>query len=59
MTPSAFSYTEMALVNIAYCYVQLGDISHGKDYYQQTLARFPNNKMALEALNLISANENT
>lgn len=57
MTPSAFSFTEMALMNIAYCYGQLGDIQAAKAFYQQTLNQFPDNQVAAAALNLIRSAE--
>lgn len=55
MTPSAFSYTEMALMNIAYCYGQLGDIQAAQAFYQQTLNLYPDNEVAAAALNFIDA----
>lgn len=57
MSPSAFTYTEMALMNMAYCYGQLGDIPAAKRCYEQTLDRFPDNEVAAAALNLIHAIE--
>lgn len=58
LTPSAFSFTEMALMNMAYCYGQLGDIQAAKAFYQQTLNQYPDNEVAAAALNLINAAQN-
>ncbi len=58
MTPSAFSFAEMALLNMAYCYGQLGDIEAAKAFYQQTLNQYPDNEVAAAALNLINAAQN-
>jgi hypothetical protein len=53
LTPSAVSFREMALVNIAYCYVQMGDWMKAKDYYQSIMAQFPHSQLARRALELI------
>jgi TolA-binding protein len=55
------TYQEMALVNIAFCYGQLGDGSNAKKYYQQTISEFPESGMAQAGLNLMNAgnSENT
>jgi len=57
MTPSAISYREMALINIAYCYVQLKNLNKAKAYYQQTLTQFPNSERAKVSLQSIEAAE--
>jgi tetratricopeptide (TPR) repeat protein len=53
LTPSANSFREMALVNIAYCYLQMGDWMKAKDYYQSIMAQFPNSLFARRAMELI------
>jgi tetratricopeptide (TPR) repeat protein len=58
LTPSAMSYREMALINIAYCYAQLGEGQQAKSTYERVLAEFPNNRMAKSTLNLINSIEN-
>ncbi len=58
MTPSAIGYREMALINIAYCYVQLKNISQAKAYYQKTLTEFPNSERAKVSLQAIKNTEN-
>ena len=49
------AYQEMALTNIAFCYGQLGDAEKAKEYYEKTLAEFPDNGQAIAALNLLNA----
>lgn len=53
LTPSVVSYREMALINIAYCYAQLGEGQQAKEAYEHTLREFPDSMMAKSALNLI------
>ncbi len=55
LIPSTVSYREIALVNIAFCYAQLGDGEQAKAYYQRTLAEFPDSSIAETAMNLIKA----
>jgi len=58
MSPSAISYREMALANIAFSYSQLGQGTNAKAYYQRALDEFPNSMMARAALRLIESVEN-
>lgn len=55
LSQSAMSYRESALVNIAYCYAQLGDGQQAKAYYERALAEYPDSGIAQGALNLINA----
>jgi tetratricopeptide (TPR) repeat protein len=57
LMPSAMSYREMALVNTAACYVQLGDGKKAKEYYSRALAEFPGSALAASALKLIESVE--
>ncbi len=50
MSPSAISYREMALVNIAYCYARLRNAAQAQAYYRKALAEFPNSKLAQKGL---------
>jgi len=50
MSSAAASYREMDLVNIGYCYGQLGDSAKAREYYEQALARFPESGLASSAL---------
>ena len=51
------SYTEMALLNIAFCYTQSKNAKLSKEYYQKVLEFFPESEMAKSALNMISSFE--
>ena len=55
MTPGAISYREMALVNIAFCYVQIGDGVQACMSYERCLKRFPRNEIALGTLRMMDA----
>ena len=57
LSPSAMTYREMALCNIAFCYSQIGEGGKAKDYYRRALAEFPNNGLAQAALRLIESAE--
>ena len=58
LTPAKQTFREMALVNTAYCYTQLGDGEQAQAYYQRTLNEFPDSMMAKTALNLLDTAEN-
>jgi tetratricopeptide (TPR) repeat protein len=47
---SAIPYREMALCNIAYGYVQLGDTVKAQGYYQKALEEFPDSDLAKNGL---------
>lgn len=55
MSPSATSYREMALANIAFCYGQLGNGDQSRAYYQKCLERFPNSGLAKSALRTLDS----
>ena len=57
MSCSSMSYREMALINLAFCYVQIGNGEEAKKYYQQALQEFPKNGMANIALSFIQTFE--
>jgi tetratricopeptide (TPR) repeat protein len=59
MSPSAVSYREMALANIAFCYTQIGDGKQARCYYEQCLARFPDSGLATAALRMMDAAKQT
>jgi len=53
------SIRESSLCNLAYCYLQTGDIQKAKEIYQNVLFEYPENinaKSMLNTINLISAN---
>ena len=55
LSSSRISYSEMALVNIAYCYGQVGEGTKSKEIYEETLKEFPNSEIALEALKMYNS----
>lgn len=57
LSSSRISYTEMALVNIAFCYTQIGNGGKAKEYYEKTLSQFPDSGMAQSALRMMQAVE--
>jgi tetratricopeptide (TPR) repeat protein len=57
LTSSLMGYREMALLNIAFCYGQIGEGSKSKEYYQKTLAEFPDSEMAKASLKMIESAE--
>jgi tetratricopeptide (TPR) repeat protein len=59
MTPGAMSYREMALVNIAFAYSQLGDGVQAVEYYRRALDEFPGNQIALAALKMMESAAHT
>src|SRR5688572_8625422 len=55
LSSSRISYREMALVNIAYCYSQLGDTAQAKQYYERALKEFPDSAIAKAGLNILNS----
>jgi len=55
LSSSQISYTEMALLNIAFCYGQSGDEKKSKTYYEKTLAEFPDSEIAKTSLQMFQA----
>jgi tetratricopeptide (TPR) repeat protein len=53
LSSSKMTYKEMGLCNIAFCYSQSGKGQKAKEYYERTLAEFPQNGMARAALKMI------
>lgn len=53
MTPALQTFREMALINIAYCYVQLGDVEQAAAYYGRAITEYPTSKMARAGLDAI------
>lgn len=58
LSSGKISYREMALLNIAFCYSQIGDGKSSKDYYLKTIAQFPNSEMTNTSLKMIESIEN-
>ncbi|MCI9449169.1 MAG: hypothetical protein HFE30_02805 [Clostridiales bacterium] len=59
LSSSKISYSEMALVNIAFCYSQIGDGRKTKDYYLKALDQFPNSEIVKTFLKTIESIENS
>ncbi len=55
LSSSRISYREMALLNTAYCYGQIGEGHKSKEYYEKTLSEFPGSEIAIASLNMIKA----
>ena len=55
LSSSRASYTEMALLNIAFCYGQSGDGKRSKEYYKKTLSEFPDSEIAKASLRMFES----
>lgn len=55
LTPAVYTYREMAMVNIAFCYSQIGEPEKAIEWYRRVLAEYPNNGLAISALNFIES----
>lgn len=57
LSASKLAYKEMALLNSAYCYGQLGDVEMMKKYVKRTLEEYPKSQSAHDAMNTIVEHE--
>lgn len=57
LSSSRMSYTEMALINMAFCYAQSGNAELSKRYYDKAFELYPDSEMAKSALNMITVFE--
>ena len=55
LSSSQIGYREMALLNIAFCYGQIGEGAKSKEYYQKTLKEFPDSEMATASLKMFDS----
>jgi tetratricopeptide (TPR) repeat protein len=55
LSSSRVSYREMALLNVAYCYGQLGEGARSREFYEKTLAEYPDSTMAKAAINMLDS----
>lgn len=58
LSSSKMSYREMALINLAFCYGQVGNGTKSLETYHQTLNEFPDCIMAQQAIKLLSSVKN-
>lgn len=58
LSASKMCYREMALCNIAFCYVQAGQAEKAKALYEEILKQYPDNGIAYYALNSINTFSN-
>jgi hypothetical protein len=54
---SRWTYREMALCNVAFCYGQIGKGDKMREAYQKALAEFPNSVLAGTAMRMITATQ--
>ncbi|MCP4443030.1 MAG: tetratricopeptide repeat protein [Aureispira sp.] len=57
LSSSSMSYREMALLNIGFCYIQLGDNQKAKNAYTKALEEYPNSGLAISALKFFETAE--
>ena len=50
---SAMMYREMAILNLAFAFGQTGNREQARRYYEQCLKEYPNNGIAIAAMNLL------
>ena len=55
LSSSGMTYKEMGLCNIAFCLSQTGNGQSAKEYYEKTIREFPENGVAIAALNMINS----
>jgi tetratricopeptide (TPR) repeat protein len=55
LSSSRMAYREMALINMAYCYGQIGQGEKAIETYQRCLDLFPNSGMALYSLRMLQS----
>ena len=55
LSSSRISYREMALLNVAYCYGQMGDGERSLECYQRVAQEFPGSRIAEAALRMFEA----
>ncbi len=55
MSPSNWSYRELALLNAAAAHAEKGEVTKAKGYYERVTTEFPDNEYAKSALKFIAA----
>lgn len=51
LSSNQYEYREIALTNIAFAYNELGEVEKAREYYEACLKDYPNNQVAIEAIN--------
>lgn len=57
LSSSSMSYREMALLNIGFCYLQIGEREKSKVAYSKTLKEYPDSGLAITALEFFETTE--
>jgi len=57
LSAAAMSYREMAMVNIAFSYTQIGEGAKAKAFYLAVRNEYPNNTLAITALRMMESAE--
>lgn len=55
ISANKITYKEMAMLNIAYCYILKKDGKKAKEIYEETLLEYPNSMIARSSLNAFEA----
>ena len=55
LSSSRISYKEMALINIAFCYTQIGEGAKAKETYERALLEFPESEIAKVSLKIFES----
>jgi hypothetical protein len=55
LSSSRISYREMALLNVAYCYAQMGGGRKSREYYERVIQEFPGSRIAEASLKMFDA----
>ena len=58
LSSSKMCYREMALINTAFCFIQIGDEKKGLEYYNHALIEYPNSDEARAGLNHLNGSKN-
>lgn len=58
LSSSSASYTEMALLNMAFCYSQIGNGKASKELYELTLSEFPDSEIAKASVKMFESAKN-
>ncbi|MDR0227493.1 MAG: tetratricopeptide repeat protein [Flavobacteriaceae bacterium] len=58
LSASKITYREMALLNIAFCYAQIGNGEKSIELYKEALLEYPNSGLAISALKMLESAQN-